>query len=145
MRSTSWFDGFARWSARAAGHPLATIVSFLTVAVWAVTGPVFGYSDTWQLVINTYTTVVTFLIVFLIQATQNRDGEAMHLKLDELIRATQGAHLALLDLEEMSEEELDGIREQYAELAREAREDTRRGGDDTDAREVDGGRPGARR
>lgn len=90
--------------------------------VWAVSGPIFGFSDTWQLIINTGTTIITFLMVFLIQNTQNRDSEAMHLKLDELIRSTRGAHNALLDLEELEEEELDRIRVDYEKLANQARE-----------------------
>lgn len=106
------------------------------VVVWAMTGPLFGYSDTWQLVINTGTTVITFLMVFLIQNTQNRDTRAMQLKLDELIRATQGAHLALLDLEELSEEELAAIHEKYLKLASEARKNLRHKGIDTDSPEI---------
>ena len=89
--------------------------------VWAVTGPLFGFSDTWQLVINTGTTIVTFLMVFLIQNTQNRDTEAIQLKLDELIRATQGAHNALLDLEELEDDTLDAFRAKYQALAKAAR------------------------
>jgi low affinity Fe/Cu permease len=88
---------------------------------WAVTGPLFGFSDTWQLVINTGTTIITFLMVFLIQSTQNRDSEAMQVKLDELIRATHGAQNALLDLEELEEEELDRIKAGYEEMAERAR------------------------
>src|SRR3954468_21520032 len=97
------------------------------VIVWAVSGPLFGFSDTWQLVINTDTTIVTFLMVFLIQNTQNRDAEAIQVKLDELIRALQGAHTVLLDLEELEEEELDRIRANYERLAERARTDLRKG------------------
>jgi low affinity Fe/Cu permease len=104
--------------------------------VWASTGPIFGFSDTWQLVINTGTTIVTFLMVFLIQNTQNRDSEAMQLKIDELIRAHKGAHNGLLDLEELTEEELDRIKARYETLARTAREDLERGLRDTEAPEV---------
>ena len=93
------FSRFAKWTAHATGHPLAFVLAAATIVVWLVTGPVFGFSDTWQLVINTGTTVVTFLMVFLIQNTQNRDSAAVHLKLDELIRTVGGAHNALLDLE----------------------------------------------
>jgi low affinity Fe/Cu permease len=98
----------------------------LVVAVWAVTGPLFGFSDTWQLVINTGTTIITFLMVFLIQSTQNRDSEAMQVKLDELIRATHGAHNALLDLEELEEEELDRIKAGYEKIAEQSRGELRR-------------------
>jgi low affinity Fe/Cu permease len=108
----------------------------LVILGWALLGPLFGFSDTWQLVINTGTTIVTFLMVFLIQNTQNRDSEAMQLKLDELIRALEGAHNALLDLEELTEPELDRIRAPYAALAHRARADLRRGGTDTDQPEV---------
>jgi low affinity Fe/Cu permease len=106
------------------------------LVVWLVTGPIFGFSDTWQLVINTGTTIVTFLMVFLIQNTQNRDTEALHIKLDELIRATQGAHNALLDLEELEQRELDEFRERYASLARLARQQRARGAGDTDTPEA---------
>jgi low affinity Fe/Cu permease len=101
-----------------------------------VTGPVFGFSDTWQLVINTGTTIVTFLMVFLIQNTQNRDTAAIQLKLDELIRATLGAHNALLDLEEMDEKKLADFRNRYEGLARQAREKRAQGGSDTDSPEA---------
>jgi low affinity Fe/Cu permease len=101
------------------------------ILIWLVTGPVFGFSDTWQLVINTGTTIVTFLMVFLIQNTQYRDAEAVQVKLDELLRATAGAHNALLDLEELEERELDQVRAGYAHLAECARADLRRGQCDT--------------
>jgi low affinity Fe/Cu permease len=121
MRSTSPFSRFATWTARAAGHPVTFSAAVAVVMVWAFTGPLFGFSDTWQLVINTGTTIVTNLIVFLIQNTQNRDSAAIQLKLDELIRSTRGAHNALLDLEELGESDLDRIRSRYEELARRAR------------------------
>jgi low affinity Fe/Cu permease len=101
------------------------------IAVWLLTGPIFAFSDTWQLVINTGTTIITFLMVFLIQNTQNRDTEALQVKLDELIRATQGAHNALLDLEELEEEKLDAFRARYQALAAAARADLGRGNQDT--------------
>jgi low affinity Fe/Cu permease len=104
------------------GHPLAFLLAVLIIVGWAVTGPLFGFSDTWQLVINTSTTIVTFLMVFLIQNTQNRDSTAMQLKLDELIRAVQGAHNSLLDLEELEAGDLERLRTVYEELARRARE-----------------------
>jgi low affinity Fe/Cu permease len=101
------------------------------VVLWGISGPLFGFSDTWQLVINTGTTIVTFLMVFLIQNTQNRDSEAMQVKLDELIRATRGAHTALLNLEELEDDELDRIRKEYEQIAERAREALRRGKSDT--------------
>ena len=106
-------------------------VALSVILVWVLTGPYFGYSDTWQLVVNTGTTVVTFLMVFLIQHTQNRDSHAIQLKLDELIRATEGAHTVLLDIEEMSENELLEARDKYQELAAQARECVKKGGKDT--------------
>lgn len=108
----------------------------LVILLWAASGPLFGFSDTWQLVINTGTTIVTFLMVFLIQNTQNRDSVAMQLKLDDLIRATRGAHTVLLDLEELDERDLEQIRNRYEELAREARERMARGDSDTDREKV---------
>jgi low affinity Fe/Cu permease len=125
-RSKSWFSRFAKLTARITGKPLTFMIAVLVVAVWAVTGPLFGFSDTWQLVINTGTTIITFLMVFLIQSTQNRDSEAMQVKLDELIRATHGAHNALLDLEELEEEELDRIKAGYEKIAEQARGELRR-------------------
>src|SRR5512145_3400551 len=97
------------------------MLAVVVILVWAITGPIFGFSDTWQLVINTATTIVTFLMVFVIQNTQNRDGEAIQIKLDELIRAVDGAHNSLLDLEELREDELETIRKRYLELADDAR------------------------
>jgi low affinity Fe/Cu permease len=122
----SWFTRFAKATSHWAGRPVAFMVAVGVIAVWGITGPIFGYSDTWQLVINTGTTIVTFLMVFLIQNTQNRDAEAMHLKLDELIRVVEQAHDALLDLEELEDEELDAKREEYAQLARKARGELRK-------------------
>jgi low affinity Fe/Cu permease len=131
MRRGSPFDRFARHAARLAGHPLAFAGAALIIVAWIVSGPVFGYSDTWQLVINTATTIVTFLMVFVIQNTQNRDGEAMQIKLDELIRAVEGAHNGLLDLEELSESELATFREKYLQLANTARDEMRTDVSDT--------------
>ena len=107
-----------------------------TIGMCAVSGPAFNYSETWQLVINTGTTIVTFLMVFLIQNTQNRDAEAVHLKLDELLRSTVGAHNALLDLEHLEQVDLDRIRVEYEELAARARAELRQGKPDTGAPEV---------
>jgi low affinity Fe/Cu permease len=103
------------------GRPVAFALAAALIVVWGVTGPLFGFSDTWQLVINTGTTVVTFLMVFLIQSTQNRDSEAMQVKLDEIIRAIGHARNEVLDLEELEEEDLDQIRASYQEIAKEAR------------------------
>jgi low affinity Fe/Cu permease len=130
-KSTSWFTNFAKWTARATGRPAAFALAAGVIIVWAVTGPLFKFSDTWQLVINTGTTIVTFLMVFLIQNTQNRDTEALQVKLDELLRVTEGAHTVLLDLEELDDTELDRIRTVYEKLAKKAREDLKRGKDDT--------------
>jgi low affinity Fe/Cu permease len=135
-KSRSRFTHFAKATARVTGRPAAFIVAVVVILTWLVTGPLFQYSDTWQLVINTGTTVVTFLMVFLIQNTQNRDAEAVQVKLDELLRATKGAHNALLDLEELEQLELDHIRAGYGRLARDARADLRRGELDTGAPEV---------
>jgi low affinity Fe/Cu permease len=135
-RSKSWFSRFAKWTAKTTGRPAAFAVAVMTIAVWGLTGPLFGFSDTWQLVINTGTTIVTFLMVFLIQATQNRDAEAIQVKLDELIRSIEGAHTALLDLEELEEEELDHIHSEYCRLAESARVNLRRGEFDTGTPEV---------
>lgn len=132
MTKTSWFARFAKGTSRAAGRPMTFMLALSIVVIWALTGPLFGYSDTWQLVINTGTTVVTFLMVFLIQHTQNRDSEAMQVKVDELIRATEGAHNALLDIEDLDEKEQDRLRSAYAKLADEARKANRRGKGDTD-------------
>ena len=122
MKSPSLFTRFAKWTARATGRPAAFVTAVSVVVVWAVTGPLFAFSDTWQLVINTGTTIVTFLMVFLIQNTQNRDSEAVQVKLDELIRVMEGAHNALLNLEELDEEELERVRRDYVKLAEEARD-----------------------
>ena len=120
-KSTSWFTRFAKWTARYTGHPIAFGIAVSIIIVWGLSGPIFGFSDTWQLVINTGTTIVTFLMVFLIQNTQNRDSEAIQVKLDEIIRAIEGADNSLLDLEELDEKELDHIRADYEKLAEEAK------------------------
>lgn len=120
-KSLSLFTRFARWSSHAAGSPYAFVGAVAVVLVWGVSGPLFGFSDTWQLVINTGTTIVTFLMVFAIQASQNRDSEAIQVKLDELIRSIEGARNNLLDLEELEEEEIERLRRKYRDLAAEAR------------------------
>jgi low affinity Fe/Cu permease len=121
MKNKPFFSRFAEWAARATGKPLATILAFAVVIVWAVTGPIFHFSDTWQLVINTGTSIVTFLMVFLIQNSQNRDTEALQIKLDEIIRAIEQADNSLLNLEELEEQDLDEIRARYRSLADAAR------------------------
>lgn len=136
MYHRSLFGRFAKQTARVTGHPAAFAIAMLIIVAWALTGPTFSYSDTWQLVINTSTTIVTFLMVFLIQNTQNRDSAAVQLKLDELIRAIRGAHNALLDLEELEESDLERLRAVYEELARQAREELKRGVLDTGTPDV---------
>ena len=131
------FDRLAHATARWAGRPASFMLAVGVILAWLVTGPIFGFSDTWQLVINTGTTIVTFLMVFLIQNTQNRDTAAIQLKLDELIRATQGAHNALLDLEELDEARLAEFRRKYQTLATEARGRLSRGETDTDTPDTD--------
>ena len=133
----SIFTRFAKWTARIMGRPLTFAIAVLLVATWAISGPYFQYSDTWQLTINTSTTIVTFLMVFLIQATQNRDAEAIQIKLDEIIRSMEGAHNALLDLEELEEEDLMRMRENYLELAERARRRLKSGKNDTGVPEVE--------
>jgi low affinity Fe/Cu permease len=133
-----FFARLAKSVSRATGHPLAFGIALLVVVAWAVSGPIFGFSDTWQLVINTGTTIATFLMVFLIQNTQNRDTAALQLKLDELIRVTKGAHLALLDLEELSDKELESVRDNYEELAADARAKLKKGKPDTGSPDVEG-------
>ena len=135
-RSKTWFTRFAKWTAKAAGRPIAFTAAVAVIALWALTGPIFGFSDTWQLIINTGTTIITFLMVFLIQSTQNRDSEAIQVKLDELIRLSKGGHNALLDLEELEEAELDSIRAEYCKIAEDARAKLRHGQRDTGVPEV---------
>jgi low affinity Fe/Cu permease len=130
------FAYMARRIALWSGRPATFLLALGAVVLWAVSGPVFGFSDTWQLIINTTTTIITFLMVFIIQNTQNRDTEAMQIKLDELIRATQGAHNALLDLEDLEEEQLERYRRRYEVLAAKARDKLNRGELDTDSPEI---------
>ena len=135
-KSSSFFNRFAKWTARATGRPIAFALAIVVIIIWAATGPIFGFSDTWQLVINTGTTIVTFLMVFLLQNTQYRDSEAIQIKLDELIRAMEGAHNALLELEELDEKDLDRIRAEYRKLAEKARKDLKKGKGDTGVPDV---------
>lgn len=116
------YSQLAKAASRFSGKPIVFVLAVSTIVLWVITGPLFKFSDTWQLVINTSTTIVTFLMVFLIQSSQNRDTEAIQIKLDELIRATQGAHNALLDLEELEEFQLDAFRAKYQLLAQTARQ-----------------------
>jgi len=134
---SGWFPALAKVASRYAGRPASFVIAVLLVLLWLISGPIFGFSDTWQLVINTTTTIITFLMVFLIQNTQDRDTRAMQLKLDELIRATRGAHNALLDLEELQESDLQQFRERYERLACRAREEIERGEGDIDTPEVE--------
>lgn len=133
---TALFSNFAKASSRIMGNPWAFGLALLVILGWAFSGPIFGFSDTWQLVINTGTTIITFLMVFLIQNTQNRDSGAIQLKLDELIRATKGAHNGVLDLEVLPQEELDKFGSLYRKLAAEARKDLRKGWTDTGTPEL---------
>lgn len=115
------FQNFARWVARASGHPMAFGLAIATIVVWGLAGPVFDFGNTWLLVINTVGTIITFLMIFLIRNAQNRESEAVQLKLDELIRATKSARNTLLNIEELSEEELDRIKARFELLAQRAR------------------------
>jgi low affinity Fe/Cu permease len=136
MSSRIGYSKFANQIARFSGRPKTFALAAAVIVVWLITGPLFGFSDTWQLVINTGTTIVTFLMVFLIQNTQNRDSEALQIKIDELIRATKGAHNALLDLEELEQDNLDDFRRRYQLLASAARKDLERGDQDTGSPEA---------
>lgn len=131
MQTTNWYSRFAKSASRFCGRPRTFVLAVAVIGVWVVTGPIFRYSDTWQLVINTGTTIVTFLMVFLIQNTQNRDTAAIQVKLDELIRVTKGAHNALLDLEELEEEALERFHRKYQALAASARKELDLGTQDT--------------
>jgi low affinity Fe/Cu permease len=135
-RDSGLFARFANEASRAVGSGAAFGAAIGVVVVWSLSGPLFNYSDTWQLVINTGTTIVTFLMVFLIQNTQNRDSAATQLKLDELIRSTRGAHNALLDLEKLSTKDLESLRALYQKLADQARQEKKGGWEDTDTPEL---------
>ena len=137
MSTPTLFTRIARGTSHLAGRPATFALVVVLVLAWAVSGPFFDYSDTWQLTINTVTTIVTFLMVFLIQNTQYRDSEAIQVKLDELIRAMDGAHNALLDLEELEEKDLIALRANYLKLAEEARKKIEKGEVDTDVPDVE--------
>ncbi|HUQ24343.1 MAG TPA: low affinity iron permease family protein [Burkholderiales bacterium] len=130
------FGNTARSIATLVGRPAAFIIAALLIILWAASGPFFGFSDTWQLVVNTSTTIITFLMVFVIQNTQNRDTAAIQIKLDELIRATQGAHNAILDLEHLDEKQLQDYLRRYEQLATEARQRLEQGRLDTDSPDI---------
>lgn len=117
---SDFFSRFARWTERQSGRPGAFVMAFGVVLVWGATGPLFHFSDTWQLVINTGTTIVTFLMVFVIQNAQNRDTQAMHLKLDELIRVSKAARNGMIDLENLSENDLETVKNSFEKLAKTA-------------------------
>jgi len=136
IKQIFWFTRVAKWASHTSGRPSTFMVALAIIVVWLLTGPIFHFSDTWQLVINTSTTIITFLMVFLIQNTQNRDQEALQIKLDEVLRSMENAHTMLLDLEELDDEELDEIRRNYLKLAKKAREDLRQGKDDRGVPEV---------
>lgn len=110
------FDRFAQWLANWSGRPLTFAFAFVLILIWGISGPMFHFNDTWQLVINTSTTIITFLMVFLIQNTQNRDNDELHIKIDELLRTTKRAHKALLDLEDMDPAQLHALRKQYQQM-----------------------------
>jgi low affinity Fe/Cu permease len=137
MNKKTWYLRFSKKLSVLSGKPGTFVIAVLLVVLWACTGPIFGFSDTWQLVINTSTTIITFLMVFLIQNTQNRDTEAIQVKLDEIIRAIDGAHNALLNLEDLSEKELDQFKARYAKLAVLAKEELKKGLKDTGSPDID--------
>ena len=122
MHRPSLFTAFANHTAKGAGHHLTFTLAVLVIVIWAATGPIFGFSDTWQLIINTGTTIVTFLMVFLIQNTRNRDSTAMHLKIDEIIRAIDGARNSVINLEELEDKDLESIHKRYRALAEQAQD-----------------------
>ena len=134
MIRRSHYSRFSQWFSRATGHPLSFSLAVGLIIAWIVIGPVFHFSDTWQLVMNTISSIVTFLMVFVIQNTQNRQTDALQIKLDELIRATKGAHNALLDLEEIEDTQLKVFKDRYTALAHRAREELKRGLPDTDTK-----------
>jgi low affinity Fe/Cu permease len=123
----AWFGKAAAMAAGWVGSPWAFVLALVSVLIWGIVGPYYRYSDTWQLIINTATTVITFLIVFLIQNTQNRDARALHLKLDEVIRAIHGAHNEMINIEKLSDGELDQLTKRYERFSEEWKRRHRRG------------------
>ena len=136
MIRRSLYARFSQWFAQESGHPISFTLALGLIIFWIITGPVFHFSDTWQLVMNTISSVVTFLMVFVIQNTQNRQTDAFQIKLDELIRATQGAHNALLDMEDLNDSELAIFKDRYTALARRARQGLKHGLPDTDTKDT---------
>ena len=143
MKSKTWYANFTKRFAKLTGKSSTFMISIALILAWLVSGPFYNFSNTWQLIINTTTTIITFLMVFVIQNTQNRDTEAIQVKLDELIRATKGAHNALLDLEELEDDQIDRFRERYEELAEEARQKLVSGKEDTDTPDPGEGKKGS--
>ena len=119
-RRGDWFGRMAQWTSHFAGHPVAFLLAFASLVIWGVTGPLYHYSDTWQLVANTATSLITFLMVFVIQNSQNRDTKAIHLKLDELIRAVKAAQNEMIDIEKLSAKDLEELASRYERIRREA-------------------------
>ena len=136
MKQKGWFEQFTKIAAKFSGRSGTFAIACTAVGIWFLSDPLFNYSDTWQLAINTTTTIITFLMVFLIQHTQNRDAEAVQIKLDELIRATKVAHNALLDIENLTEQEQDYFRGKYEALALEAQKSMITGKSDTGSPEL---------
>jgi low affinity Fe/Cu permease len=135
MIRKSRYSRFSQWFSHASGQPLSFIFAVGLITIWIVVGPMFQFSDTWQLVMNTISSIVTFLMVFVIQNTQNRQTDALQIKLDELIRATHGAHNALLDLEGMEDTQLKAFKKRYTALAHQARNELKHGLPDTDTKD----------
>ncbi|HET8943076.1 MAG TPA: low affinity iron permease family protein [Rudaea sp.] len=141
MKKSTWFSRMAKSASKFTGRPLAFNLAMGAVILWVITGPIFKFSDTWQLVINTGTTIITFLMVFLIQNSQNRDTVAIQIKLDEIIRATAGAHNALLDLEELEEDDIELFHSRYCKLAAAARDTLDHRTEETGTPDVDATEP----
>src|SRR5271154_5847597 len=136
MARALWYSRFSQWFSRTSGRPVGFATALGLTSLWILTGPLFHFSDTWQLVMNTISSIVTFLMVFVIQNTQNRQTDAFQIKLDELIRATQGAHNALLDMEDLDDSELALFKDRYTTLARRARQGLKHGLPDTDTKDT---------